>query len=211
MKIECFTFSPFSENTYVLYDETKECVIVDPGCYDDAERNQLKSFIEQNDLKPVKLLNTHCHIDHVFGNKWVAKTYNLKPHFHKLEMQMLEHVPRSAEIYNMQYEASPTDVIYIDEGDQIQFGNTTLDILFVPGHSPGHVAFVNKTQKKIINGDVLFRESIGRTDLPLGDHETLLKSIREKLFVLDDDYIIYSGHTDPTTIGHEKQFNPFLG
>jgi len=209
--IEQLTFNPFQENTYVVYDETKECVIIDPGMYTEEERKQFEKYILNNGLKPVKLVSTHSHLDHVFGNAFVAKTYNLGLEIHKEDLQTLQMFARTVEMYQIpNTEESPMPENYFEEGDKITFGNSHLDILFVPGHSPGHVAFVDHISKNIINGDCLFNQSIGRTDLPVGNHEQLLESIRTKLFTLDDDYQVYCGHGPVTTIGFEKRSNPFL-
>lgn len=208
--IQGFTFNPFEENTYILYDETKECVIIDPGCSNKSEQEEIAQFIKDEELKPVKLLNTHCHIDHVFGNSFIAKKYNLGLEIHKEDLQVLHSLPQVSHLYGLNAEESVEPSVFLNEGDKIIFGNSSLDILFTPGHSPGSICFVAHADKFIIGGDVLFYGSIGRTDLPGGDHETLLTSIREKLFVLDDDYAVFSGHGQETTIGFEKKNNPFL-
>lgn len=210
MQVKIFTFNPFSENTYVLYDDTKECVIIDPGCMNSAEEKQLVSFIEENKLKPVKLLNTHGHIDHVLGNRFVAEKYNLVLETHQTEEANIISTDSYASMYGMPAPRSPKPGKYLSEGDTVTFGNTKLEVLFTPGHSAGHIVFYNRDKKIIIGGDVLFRESIGRTDLPGGDYNTLIKSIKEKLFVLDEDIKVYPGHGPYTTIGHEKEHNPFL-
>jgi len=208
--IQGFTFNLFEENTYILYDETKECVIIDPGCSNKSEQDDLLQFIKDEGLKPVRLLNTHCHIDHVFGNSYVAKKYNLGLEIHKEDLQTLHSLPHVSILYGLNAEESVEPASFLNEGDKIVFGNSSLDILFTPGHSPGSICFVSHADKLIIGGDVLFYGSIGRTDLPGGDHETLLNSIRTKLFVLDDDYAVFSGHGQETTIGFEKKNNPFL-
>jgi len=210
LSIKSFTFNPFQENTYIAYDETKECIIVDPGCYDENENSILKSFIEQENLKPVALVNTHCHLDHIFGNKFVADTYNLSPVMHKLDLPMLEYAPMAASKYGVHLGELPEVTNFIEEGDVVKFGNSEFEIIFTPGHAPGHVCLVNKKENITLSADVLFHLSIGRTDLPMGDHETLLSSIREKLFTLDPEMVIYPGHGPKTTIGFEKANNPFL-
>ena len=210
ISIKSFTFNPFQENTYIAYDETKDCIIVDPGCYDENENSILKSFIEKENLKPVALVNTHCHLDHVFGNKFVADTYNLSPLMHKLDLPMLEYAPLAASKYGVHLGELPEVTNFIEEGDIIKFGNSEFEIIFTPGHAPGHVCLVNKKENITLSADVLFHLSIGRTDLPMADHETLLNSIREKLFVLDDEMIVYPGHGLKTSIGFEKANNPFL-
>jgi hydroxyacylglutathione hydrolase len=210
ISIQSFVFSPFQENTYVLFDETKECIIIDPGCYDKRERAELASFIEVNKLKPVKLINTHCHLDHVFGNGFVADTFHLKLEIHKNEKAVLDAFLPTANLYNLNASPSPPPSIYLSEGDVITFGNSTLEILFTPGHSPGSITFYNREQKIMIAGDVLFQGSIGRTDLPGGNFQTLMDSIKNKLFPLGDDYTVYNGHGSSTTIGFERMNNPFL-
>jgi glyoxylase-like metal-dependent hydrolase (beta-lactamase superfamily II) len=210
IQIQGFTFNPFGENTYILYDETKECVIIDPGCYDARERQELADFIKSEGLKPVKLLNTHGHIDHVCGNSFVAKKYNIGLEMHREDLSVLKSLPQVSHLYGLNAEESIAPAAFLNEGDSVKFGNSSLEILFTPGHSPGSICFVSKEDKFIIGGDVLFHGSIGRTDLPGGDHEALLSNIREKLFVLGDDFAVFSGHGEQTSIGFEKKHNPFL-
>lgn len=194
----------------MLYDNTKECTIVDPGCFNAHEENTLKEFIASENLKPVRLLNTHCHIDHVLGNKFIEKEFSLKPEYSKNEIPVMEMAKQTSLLYEIPYEDSPLAQDYIEEGDVIKFGETELDVLTVPGHSPGHLVFVNKKDKSIIGGDVLFYGSIGRTDLPLGNHDDLINNIKLKLFPLDDEYVVYPGHGPETKLGFEKMNNPFL-
>jgi glyoxylase-like metal-dependent hydrolase (beta-lactamase superfamily II) len=210
ISIKSFTFSPVQENTYVLYNEQKQAFIIDPGCYFTAEEEKLLQFITENELKPVKLINTHCHLDHVFGNKWVHKKFDLELHLHPLEEKVLAFAPTSGQMWGLNFENYSGPLHFINDGDIINLGNDKFEVILAPGHSPGSICFYCKEQNFLIGGDVLFYESIGRTDLPGGDHETLLKSIRERLFVLPDETIVYSGHGPSTTIGHEKKHNPFL-
>ena len=211
MNIKQFTFNTFQENTFLIWDETKECLIIDPGCYEKNEKEILKNFIEENRLKPIKLINTHCHIDHVFGNKFSIETWNLDLHIHKLDLILLENTENTARAYGFDhYEASPYPKHFLAEGDQVEFGNSKLDIIFTPGHSPGHICLSSKLNNFIISGDVLFNGSIGRTDLPGGDFDTLIQSIQKKIMILEDETIVYCGHGPSTTIGKEKQSNPFL-
>lgn len=205
-----FTFNPFQENTYILYDETKECVILDPGCNDKNERNLFDNFITSNGLRPVRLINTHCHIDHILGNKYVSETYNLGLEIHEGEVPVLESGEMVSRSYGIPYEKSPKPSAFITEGDIIEFGNSSLASIFTPGHSPASLSFLNKESNILIAGDVLFKESIGRTDLPGGSMDVLLKSISDKLLVLDDETQVYPGHGPKTTIGHECVNNPFL-
>lgn len=210
IQIRAFTLNPFQENTYVLYDESKEALIVDAGCSNRQEQAIIRDFIEKNELKASKLLNTHAHIDHVLGNKFIYDEYGLKTHLSNKEMPVFNAAEKTAQMYGLPYDHCDEIEGYIEEGDQIKWGNSSLETLWVPGHAPGHLVFYHPEQKFMIGGDVLFRGSIGRTDLPGGDHQTLLKMIRQKVFTLDEDMKVYSGHGDPTTIGYEKQYNPFF-
>lgn len=210
LKIKSFVFSPIQENTYLLYNTNKDCLIIDPGCYFPDENETLKAFITESGLNAKMLLNTHCHLDHVFGNKFVAETYGLNLQLHKDEKQLLDYAPTSGLMYNMPFDNYVGDYIYLKEGDIITLGDDELKVIETPGHSPGHICFYCKAQNFIISGDVLFNRSIGRTDLPGGNHQTLIKNIKEKLFVLPNETIVYSGHGAVTTIGEEKKYNPFL-
>lgn len=210
MKIASFPFNPFQENMYVIYDETKECIIIDPGCYSEDDRKILSKFIEDNNLKPVRLINTHCHLDHICGNSFVAKKYNLKLEANKEELPILEHAPKSAEMYGFPMDKSPEIELFLDENDTIKFGKSELKILFTPGHSPGSLSFYSKKDSFVIAGDVLFKQGIGRTDLPLGDYDTLINSIKKELFTLPKETAVYCGHGPSTSIGYEIKNNPFF-
>ena len=210
LQIKSFIFSPIQENTYILYNQQQECIIIDPGCYFDDEKEILKTFIDQQQLKPVYLLNTHCHLDHVFGNKYIHDTYQLTLHLHEKEKQVLGFAPTSGLMYNMPFTNYSGDFILLKEGDKVLLGEDELQVIEAPGHSPGSICFYCKKQNFVIGGDVLFQRSIGRTDLPGGNHQTLLDSIRQKLFVLPDETVVYSGHGATTTIGEEKLYNPYL-
>lgn len=208
--IQAFSNNPYQENTYLLYDDSGECAIIDPGMYTATEQNAVVSFIAEHQLKPVLLLNTHCHIDHVLGNKFVFDQYGLKPQFHEGEMVILEAMPAWAQQSGIRYELSPLPDIYLPESGTVTFGNTKLELIFAPGHSPAHLCFYSQADQIVIGGDVLFRGSIGRTDLPGGNHAQLINNIQQKLFVLPDDCTIYPGHGPETTIGFEKATNPFF-
>lgn len=210
LQIKSFEFSPIQENTYLLYNEFNDCLIIDPGCYYDDEKDALSNYIDKMDLKPQMLLNTHCHLDHVFGNKFVAEKFGLKLRIHQNEKFVLDFAPQSGLMYNLPFDNYAGEFIFLKEGDSILLGQDELAVIEAPGHSPGHICFYCAKQNFIISGDVLFKRSIGRTDLPGGNHETLLKNIREKLFVLPDETKVYSGHGPVTTIGEEKKYNPFL-
>lgn len=208
--INTFTYNGFQENTYVLTDETNEAVIIDPGCYSTTEQTELYNFIKNNNLNPVKLLNTHCHIDHILGNNFVATKFGLELYIHQLDLPTLHATTEYGHLYGFTVDKSPEPAHFLKDGDVVKFGNSTLEVIFTPGHAPGHVVFVNHEQRFVINGDVLFRGSIGRTDLPGGNHQTLIDSIKTKLFTLPDDYVVHTGHGPTTTIGYEKKYNPFL-
>ena len=210
LTIKQFTFSPVQENTYVIYNEQGWCAIVDPGCYFSNERKVLGDFIDDHSLSPKLLLNTHCHLDHVFGNKFIHDTYELILHIHPNEKVVLDFAPVSGQSWGLPFENYNGAITYLSEGDTIRVGQDMLEIIHTPGHSPGSICYYCRAQRFIISGDVLFRESIGRTDLPGGNHYQLLKSIKENLFVLPDETIVHSGHGPQTTIGHEKKYNPFL-
>ena len=211
MEIKKITFNPFQENTYVVWDETRECIIIDPGCYEDSEKEILKRFIVDNNLNPVKLINTHCHIDHILGNRFVSENWNIELHIHKLDLPLLENAGGIAKTYGFKkYEGSPYPKHFLKEGEVLNFGKSKLEILFTPGHAPGHICLFSKEEKFIVAGDVLFNGSIGRTDLPGGDYDTLINSIQNKLMVLEDETVVHCGHGQSTTIGKERMTNPFL-
>lgn len=210
LTVKQFTFSPVQENTYVIYNEQDECCIIDPGCYFGNERNELKEFIQETGLLPKYLLNTHCHLDHVFGNKFVHDTWGLTLHLHEKEKVVLDYAPTSGLNWGLPFDNYKGDLIYLREGDTIRLGEDRFIILFTPGHSPGHIVFYCPEQHFVINGDVLFRRSIGRTDLPGGNFDTLAKSIREQLYTLPGETIVYCGHGPETTVGEEKRNNPFV-
>jgi glyoxylase-like metal-dependent hydrolase (beta-lactamase superfamily II) len=210
LTVKTFTFNPVQENTYLLYNEKGDCCIIDPGCYFPAEREELRKVIADAGWTPVLLLNTHCHLDHVFGNKFIHDTFRLDLHLHKLEEKLLAYAPTSGEKWGLPFENYQGPLVFFEPGEKIRLGEDELDILFTPGHSPGSVSFYNKRDGFVIGGDVLFNGSIGRTDLPGGDFDTLVNSIHTQLFTLPDSTRVYSGHGPETTIGHEKINNPFV-
>jgi len=210
ISIHKFTFNPIRENTYVLYDESSECVIIDPGMYDGDEQNELVGFIKKNQLKPVLLLNTHCHYDHVFGNKFVYDTWGLKPQFHRGELIVLQSIPGYAPQMGLHYELSPEPEVFLSETGHVEFGHSRLELIFAPGHSPAHLCFYAESDHFLIGGDVLFYNSIGRTDLPGGNHTQLINNIKNNLFILPDHCEVHPGHGPSTSIGFEKLHNPFL-
>jgi len=211
MKVKAFTFNPFQENTYIVYDNTKECLIIDPGCYSYEEQTTLKRFILSEKLKPVKLINTHCHIDHILGNRFASNEWNIELYMHQADLPLLKEAKNISKIYGFEnYEESPSPKHFLDEGDKILFGETSFEILFTPGHAPGHICLYNNQNNILIAGDVIFQNSIGRTDLPGGNHETLINSIIKKIFTLPNQTKIFCGHGSSTNLGFEKKNNPFL-
>ena len=210
LKITAFTFNPFQENTYVLSDDSRECVIVDPGCYDQEEKSELAVFIDSEGLKPVRILLTHAHIDHILGINFLAGRYGLPIVMNSIETDLLRSASIYGQMWGIQVEPAPDPTEFLKDGDIFRFGNTELEVLFTPGHSPGSLSYYHRPSKQLLSGDVLFYGSIGRTDLPGGNFDTLEKSILTKLYTLEDDVIVYSGHGQSTTIGHEKRTNPFV-
>lgn len=209
--IKVFENNPFQENTYIIADETGDCAIIDPGMQTAFEQNAVTSFIKENTLRPTILLNTHCHIDHVLGNKFIFDMYGLKPHFHQNEQVVLDHAIPYAEAAGLRYEPLMERGEYLQETGSIKVGDDTLlEILFVPGHSPGHICFYNRKENYLIGGDVLFMGSIGRTDLPGGDYKQLMRAISKQIITLPDDCEVYPGHGPKTTIGHEIETNAYL-
>lgn len=210
LSVKSFTFNPVEENTYVLYNAQGQCCIIDPGCYFPEERDELKTDIIKTGLVPVLLLNTHCHLDHVFGNKFIHETWQLSLHIHEKEKPVLDFAPQSAMLWQLPFDNYSGPLVYLKEGETLKIGDDSLEILFTPGHSPGSISFYHEAGGFVIGGDVLFNGSIGRTDLPGGDFDTLIQSIQTRLFTLPDETKVYSGHGPVTTIGYEKMNNPFV-
>lgn len=210
MTIQQFTFSPFMENTYVVYDDSRECIIIDPGCVTDIEKKSLAQFISDNQLTVKHLVNTHLHLDHAFGNLFVEQTFGILAQAHQADEFLLRQIKTQAETFGMHYNEQPELKCYLTEGDCITFGSTTLTAIHVPGHSPGSLCYYNATSSVLFAGDVLFQGSIGRTDLPKGNYEELIDGITGKLLVLPPETTVYCGHGPTTTIGYEKSNNPYL-
>lgn len=211
LTVQSFTFNPVQENTYVLYNEDGLCCIIDPGCYFASEEGLLKNFIQTHSLTPTLLLNTHCHLDHIFGNRFVHRTWGLSLHLHPKEKVVLDHGPQSGQAWGLPFDNYDGPLVYLEAGNMVKLGNEELQVIFTPGHSPGSVCFYSAAHKFLIGGDVLFNGSVGRTDLPGGDFATLEESIKTKLFLLPEDVIVYPGHGSSTTIGDEARDNPFVG
>jgi len=209
LQIKQFSFNDFQVNTYVVYDDTKECIIIDPGMYYENEKNAFEEFISANGLKPVLLVNTHAHIDHIIANKYIADLYNIKLAAHKECVEFMKHAKEYGLTFGIRMdEIKPIDE-FIDEDKPLRFGESILKVLYTPGHADGSLCFYSKEAGLVITGDVLFFQSIGRTDLPTGNYELLLESIRNKLFTLPDETTVYPGHGPETSIGYEKENNPF--
>jgi hydroxyacylglutathione hydrolase len=210
IQIHRFAFNPFQVNTFILWDETKECAIIDAGCYSSGEEDEITGFIKENGLKPVRLLQTHCHIDHIAGMAFISHTYSLKAEAHPSGLEFIRHASKTGQTYGMYDLMTIVPELPLTEGDVISFGKSELYVIETPGHADGSVCFISHADKFVITGDVLFYQSIGRTDFPTGDYELLIKSIREKLLTLPQDYKVYPGHGPETTIGFESYSNPFL-
>lgn len=204
-----FTFNPFQENTYVLHDG-HQAIVVDPGCWDQAEQRVLEGALGDNGLKPIRVVLTHAHIDHILGCAWMHERYGLAPELHHADLPILAGGARTASMYGLPYDPAPEPAGLLSAGDTIRIGVEELQVLFVPGHAPGHIALYHASGKFVVSGDVLFQNSVGRVDLPGGNMETLLTSIHEQLFTLGDDVTVHCGHGPDTTIGREKKSNPFL-
>lgn len=209
--VKKFVFNPFIENTYVIYDEeTSECGIIDPGCFEPLEEQKLLTYIKERKLKVKFMLNTHCHIDHILGNKFVLDKFSVPFYAPEEDMPLLVNADKQAAAFGMSIEPSPKPDHYLTEFTHLSIGNSHITFLFTPGHTPGEYCLYFKNEKILIAGDVLFKRSIGRTDLWGGSHETLINSIKTKLLVLPDDTVVYTGHGENTSIGEEKRENPFL-
>lgn len=208
--IYSFVFNPFFENTYLLHDQTRECVIIDAGCSTPKEEKMLVEYIERNELNPVRLLCTHCHIDHVLGARFVGDTYGLLPEFHRAEQVVMDSLPSVGQMYGIEVNLPERGNKYIETGEIIHFGVSELETLFTPGHSPGSISFYHAQERFCISGDVLFNGSIGRTDLPGGSYRLLIDSIESQLMTLPPETMIYSGHGETTSVGFEQKNNPFL-
>lgn len=210
LNIQMFTFSPVGENTYIVYNEKNEAAVVDPGCYFPEEKDKLRSFIEGKGLIPKLLLNTHCHLDHVFGNLFVYETWKLELHLHKNEQVVLKNAPVAGQMWKLPFDNYNGPLHFIEDGQKIQLGEDEFELILAPGHSPGSICFYVPKQGFMLGGDVLFRESVGRADLPGGDYDTLVNSIQNKLYTLPGETVVYPGHGVSTTIAYEKENNPFV-
>lgn len=210
LHIKQFGFNDFQVNTYVVYDDTKECLIIDPGMYYENEKTEFEEFISTNELKPVLLLNTHAHIDHIIANKFVADLYHIKLAAHKECEDFLKHAKEYGLTFGIKLDEIKTIDIFIDENTPLRFGTSVLEVFYTPGHADGSLCFYAKEAGFVLTGDVLFYQSIGRTDLPTGNYDLLQESIWSKLFTLPDETTVYPGHGPETAINYEKLHNPFV-
>jgi len=208
--LKSLIFNAFQVNTFVLFDETKECVIIDPACYEPHEEKELIAFIEKEGLKPVAVLYTHCHIDHILGNNFVVKHFGTPALAHRDSLPFMASSPSYGTTFGFEVDEPIMPEKFIEDGQEISFGNQTLKALHTPGHAAGSICFYHEKDGFVIAGDVLFSGSIGRTDLPTGDFDLLISSINEKLMTLPDEVKVFPGHGPSTTIGHERSTNPFL-
>ncbi|MDR1781282.1 MAG: MBL fold metallo-hydrolase [Tannerella sp.] len=209
--VKTFEFNPVVVNTYLLYDETKEAVLIDCGCATTPEERMLSEFVRTNDLKVKRLLCTHLHFDHIVGNAFASTTYGLQPEAHRNEIEFIPPVKEQMKLMKLRLPIKEVPVTkFLTGNEQIRFGDSELTTILVPGHSPGSLAYYSRKDGFIVIGDALFRESIGRTDLWGGNYELLVTVIREKILSLPDETIVYSGHGPSTTVYHEKIHNPFF-
>ncbi len=209
-QIQAFVCNFASENTYLLFNENKNAWLVDPGNMNAQETNAIENFIKEKELKIEKIILTHAHIDHILGLQWAFDTYKIPVTMHEDDKEVLDMLQASGMRFGFKIDPVNVDIEYINEGDELDFDGEKFKIYHVPGHSPGSIVYHNETQKFIISGDVLFEGSIGRTDLYKGNYDQLIEGIKTKLLVLDEETQVFSGHGNPTTIGFEKGYNPFL-
>ncbi len=210
IKVEKFVVNPLAENSFVLSDETGESVLIDPGFFYREEKREIKEYIADNNLKPVKIINTHCHFDHIMGVEFIRSEFNVLFCAHADDSFWVEKATEQGNMYGFEMKPVASIDEFLVEKEYVNFGNSQLEIIHIPGHSPGHVVFYSKEDNFLIVGDVLFYGSIGRTDLPGGDYATLISNIKSKLFLLPDETKVYCGHGQETTLGFEKTSNPFL-
>ena len=211
MEIVKFVFNPIQENTYIVWDESKECIIIDAGNMSAREDKGLAEFIEEQGLKPVLAVNTHCHFDHILGVEFVRSTYGAKFAASSADNAIMLGAKEHCAMFGLEVGELPQTIdIDLASTEEIHFGNTTLRVTPTPGHTPGCVSLYHEESKSLFTGDTLFRESIGRTDLPGGDYPTIMRSILKQILPLGDEVTIYPGHGDKSTIGHESLYNPFV-
>lgn len=210
ISVKKFVVNPLGENSFIVYDETGECIFIDPGFFYEDEYQEIREFITKNKLNPVKIINTHCHFDHIMGVEFVRNEFKIPFFAHAEDNFWVEKAVQQAEMFGFEMESVMPADSFLVENEFVEFGNSRLQIIHIPGHSPGHVVFYSKNDKMLIAGDVLFYGSIGRTDLPGGNYQSLISNIKIKLFTLPDETKVYCGHGPETSLGFEKRTNPFL-
>lgn len=212
MKVIKFPVNPFQMNSYIYYDEkTGDGVIFDPAVYFEEEKDKLEEIIKENNINIKKILLTHGHIDHILGNKFSKERFNVDIYGNDKDNFLIENAVTQGKMYGIELEESPSIDVYLNEGDKLKAGDIEFRIIHTPGHSPGSICYIDDKSKIVFCGDVVFRESIGRTDLPGGDYNLLISSIKDKLFKeVKEDYILLPGHMEETNVGHEIKYNPFL-
>lgn len=210
ISIKRFTFNTFMVNTYLLWDETKQCIVIDAACYDPGEQTELAAFIRNEGLILKRNLNTHCHIDHVLGNGFIHHEFGIAPEYHAGSVPFFETALEIGYSFGFRIDSIPSPARFLADGETVSWGNSTLTVLYTPGHAEGSVCFYSAGDGFVITGDVLFKDTIGRTDLPSGDFDQLMNSIRTRLFTLPPETIVYPGHGPETTIGYEMANNPFI-
>lgn len=208
--IKTLVYNAFQVNTYIVYDESGNTLVIDPACYTTREQEHLADFISKNNLKVSHMVNTHCHVDHVLGNEFIFQKYGIRPMIHRSGLVFFEHLVVHANTFGFDVENIVYPEEYLEDGDEIKLGEETINILYTPGHAEGSICLAYEKEKWIVTGDLLFFMSIGRTDLPTGSLETLLASVRNKIFIYDDTYVLYPGHGQSTTVGFERKNNPYL-
>lgn len=210
MTVKTFHFNPFQVNTYVLHDDTKEAIIIDPGNYYDYEHEQLLNYIDKEELAVQYVVNTHPHIDHVAGNKWCVEHFNCPVYIHEKAMNIYHQSHIYCSVMGMDLEPCPEPTKLLQEGDILVFGKQSLKVFYTPGHADGSICLYDEVHQMVFVGDVLFAGSVGRTDFPSGSAPLLMQSIREKLLTLPDETTVFCGHEMTTTIGYERKYNPFI-
>ena len=211
MPVTGFTFNPLGENTYIVHDaESKDAIIIDAGMYNPQECHTIQTFLEERSLKLNAIWGTHAHIDHIFGNCWIKEKYQIPYYLHKDDIKMIERSETMAALWNLNYTPSPLPNEFLQHDDQLTIGSLSIEVRFVPGHAPGHVVFYCPEEEWAVVGDTIFQGSIGRTDLPGGNHELLLRKIQEEIFTLPDETTLYTGHGSSTTVAFERENNPFF-
>lgn len=210
LSVKTLVFNAFQVNTYIIYDEDGNCMLVDPACYSSKEQAELANFIKENNLNVKYSLNTHSHVDHILGNSFIYRKYGIKPIIHKEGLPFYDDLKNHAYTFGFEVDEIVVPIDFLENEHKIKLGNEEILILYSPGHADGSICLISETGRWIISGDLLFYMSIGRTDLPTGNIEKLLNSIKNNILVYDDDYVVYPGHGSPTTVGFEKKNNPYL-